>query len=365
MSFQATYSVYGLDLRNTYNKLRQSKDVTGGLDITKGTVPFWLNINSEKVKVQITRRGCVNIWHREQAYIHRAVEKLKPLAVNAEGEICKVWLPTNLQKIGSTRIASGPTEEGVSPKNAHDKLIVDKTRAAWREKLSNPHKILEIERDGESLKVDFSPFVENPHISYFESHLETGYPLFWNKIRRWKGSYSKLVERTTELAERTRLHVEQLEILPRYDRLRSSNGHVHYEQFLCFYFHAVSLELEGFIQFEVKIGESMHGEVKWYSLQMAQQGQFADSPSKNKILHLKRRIEEFHSDQNIYREFAEVFREGEGLNSQLADILVELEEVWAEVENNVPLKGWCKAGVKGKYEFGDVSTPKRCDGADS
>ncbi len=111
MSFQATYSVYGLDFENTYGKLRESEHVTGGLEVTKGTVPFWLNINNEKVKVQITNKGCVNIWHRERTYIDRAVEELKPLTVNRKGEQCEDWVLVNMQIIGSTRIATPLTEE--------------------------------------------------------------------------------------------------------------------------------------------------------------------------------------------------------------------------------------------------------------
>jgi hypothetical protein len=147
----------------------------------------------------------------------------------------------------------------------------------------NPNKILEIERDRKMvIIVDFSPFkVENLNIAYFESHLETGYPSLWKRIDEWEGSYSELVKRTTELIRKTQSHIEQPEILPRYNLLRHSNEYLNSEQFLWFYFRALSLELEGRILFEVETGESLRGEVKWYNLKMLD-NQFADSSNKKK-----------------------------------------------------------------------------------
>ena len=105
MSFQAIYSVYGSDLRNTYDKLMHSEKVTGGLDIVKGTASFWLNINSEKVKVQISNKGCINLWHSEREYLDIAVEALKHLVVDIKGEKCEDWVLMRLQSLGSRAIA--------------------------------------------------------------------------------------------------------------------------------------------------------------------------------------------------------------------------------------------------------------------
>ncbi|MFH0897458.1 MAG: hypothetical protein V1850_05370 [Candidatus Bathyarchaeota archaeon] len=110
MSIQVTYAIDGLDLQKTYDNLWESKLITG-LDSTKGTASLWLGINGESVKVQISNKGVVNIWHKEQTHIDGAVEKLKSLVINSEGGICKDWVLTNAQKIGSTRIASPLTEE--------------------------------------------------------------------------------------------------------------------------------------------------------------------------------------------------------------------------------------------------------------
>ncbi len=116
MSFQGTYAVADLDLENTYNKVGESKEITGRSDISKGTFFFWLNIDREKVRVQISK-NCVNIWHSEESYVDGAFEKLNPLIVNADGEKCEHWVLTNKQRIGSTSMATSLTEEvGLSPK---------------------------------------------------------------------------------------------------------------------------------------------------------------------------------------------------------------------------------------------------------
>jgi hypothetical protein len=111
LSFQATYAVYDLNFDKTYEKLQDSKDVSGLLDISRGTFSFWVNIDKLKVRVQITNNGNVNIWHSEKFYINKAAEKLKTLIVVADGEICQILLLTNLQKIGSTKIACPVNEE--------------------------------------------------------------------------------------------------------------------------------------------------------------------------------------------------------------------------------------------------------------
>ena len=56
------------------------------------------------------------------------------------------------------------------------------------------------------------------------------------------------------------------------------------------------MELEELMPFEVK--ETMHGEVKWYSLELVPSGYtFISSPNKDKILNFKRKIKELHSDK--------------------------------------------------------------------
>ncbi len=93
----------------------------------------------------------------------------------------------------------------------------------------------------------------------------------------------------------------------------------------------------------------MRGEVKWYDAGVGNY-RFASSPKKEKINRLKQRVEEFHKDSETFTEFIGIFNKGQELNNQLKDILNELEVIWTEVNNNVPLSGWCEAGVKAEYE---------------
>ena len=110
MSYQATYAVYGLDLRKNYNELEKSKDVKNITNINKGTFSFFLIVNKVPVRVQIANDS-LNIWHKKTTNIGTIEEKLKSLVVNANGERCDSWLRTRYQKIGSTPLASPLTEE--------------------------------------------------------------------------------------------------------------------------------------------------------------------------------------------------------------------------------------------------------------
>lgn len=235
-------------------------------------------------------------------------------------------------------------------RSSHHKRIANETMEAWRKTLSEPHKILLIGYgNGQELKIDFSPFLKNVQTSYFESHLESGYNPLWMNIRKWKDDYGVLVERTTKMAEKTSRYVEEPNILPKYDRLRHPEEYISYSQLLIGYFDKFSSEIEGYTRFEARLSESMREGKTRYDLYLGDY-QFANCPNKEKILELKGRVEELHADQTVYKEFTGIFEKGEQLNGQLKGILRELEKVWAEVNNNVPLQGWCEAGVKGKYE---------------
>ena len=49
-------------------------------------------------------------------------------------------------------------------------------------------------------------------------------------------------------------------------------------------------------------------------------------------------------------EFANILEESEQLNKRLKVFLQELKRVCVLVQNDVPLAGWCEAGINGKYE---------------
>jgi len=107
MAIQATYAVYGLDLDKTYEKLRASKDCGEiYIDRDKNTMSFWVEVDNEKVNVQISAKGAVNLWHRDENCIGKVVEKLKALTVNSEGEECREWQLRRMQKIGAKELAT-------------------------------------------------------------------------------------------------------------------------------------------------------------------------------------------------------------------------------------------------------------------
>jgi hypothetical protein len=231
----------------------------------------------------------------------------------------------------------------------HQKRIVNETREMWEDTLSGPRNVLKIEiKFPNEIFIGYNPFPKNEYITYFESHLQSGYKLLWAKIQRWKGEHTDLVKQTTDLAEETKRYVEELRILPKFDRL-NPNEYIDYNKFLLGFFDSVSLELQGFLQFQIIPQESMKNDVKWYSLAITGY-QYAESPNREKIYELKERVEEYHKQEKVLREFTDVFKRSEELNFKLGDIHQELRKVWAEVDNNVPLLGWCEAGIKGRYE---------------
>jgi len=105
MAIQATYVVYDLDDKRTHGKLEASKDVEGFNSDDKRNMSFWLDVDKEKVRVQIFTNGTVNLWHRDENCIGKAVEKLKAFTVNRQGEECRRWELTNMQRIGAAQLA--------------------------------------------------------------------------------------------------------------------------------------------------------------------------------------------------------------------------------------------------------------------
>lgn len=233
---------------------------------------------------------------------------------------------------------------------AHERRIVEEVRKAWEEQLSHPHKILNIQPFGESVRIDFSPFQTNPHVKYFEEHLKTGYPSLWKKIKAWRDAYSQLVSTTQALMEKTIQYMRDSSPLPEYNRLEHTAESIHYNQFILAYFNTLWSELEGQRNFEVKQTTTSRGEVKWYGLDLRPGYTFVDSPNHEKILEIERKIRQFHSDKRVFEEFNKIFQKGEWLNAQTRGILDELEKIWAEVDNNVLLSGRCEAGIKGSFE---------------
>ena len=120
MGLQATFGVCDLDFDKTYEKLREFNDVSSVSEISKGSFEFWLKIDSVRVKVQITNKGNMNMWHSEMVYIDKAIEKMKLLTVLVDGKKCEDLLLTNMQRIGSTKIASSITESVDIEKGTHD-----------------------------------------------------------------------------------------------------------------------------------------------------------------------------------------------------------------------------------------------------
>ena len=112
----------------------------------------------------------------------------------------------------------------------HQKRIVAETEAEWEKGLTNPHNILEIQREGrDSISVNFTPFSHTLQISYFESHLKTGYRLTWQEIQDWREAYSILVKRTERLAETIRSDLKSSQLLPEYDRRKHDEDYINYQ----------------------------------------------------------------------------------------------------------------------------------------
>jgi hypothetical protein len=111
MTFQVTYRVYGLDFENTYDNLQTKKNVQGLGDMTKGNFDFWLNTNGEKVHVQISHKGAVNLWHDTEECILEAIEEIKRLVVDQEGNKCQTWQLTEELRLGSEKLASNVAED--------------------------------------------------------------------------------------------------------------------------------------------------------------------------------------------------------------------------------------------------------------
>lgn len=211
-----------------------------------------------------------------------------------------------------------------------------------------PKNVLDFEIRNEDYHIICpSPFVENPQISLFEFHLKTGYNPLWEEIEKWKEAHQRLADQTEKLAEKTRLYIKQLNLLPEY-RPTVTGEYINYTQFPKKYFDSVLYELKFKTEFKVDVSQFMQGETKWFQLSI--DSTLAQSPNKEKIFELKGKIEEFHSNPLIFKEFKDIFDQSEELNAQLKEIFHEVENVWTKVENDVPLQGWCEAGVEGMYE---------------
>lgn len=234
-------------------------------------------------------------------------------------------------------------------RSEHYKRITDEATEAWSKAVPKQYNILYLEFVDGKVAVRASPFIETPNIIYFESHLETGYSTLWKKIENWKESYSKLVERTEKLIEKTSSHVKELNILPEYDRSQAMEEHINYALFPYGYFYQVWKEIEFKEPFKDQLSTYMSGNEKWYTISAADQA-FAQSLNEEKILYLRGEIEKFHNNQIVFKEFKDVFDESQKMNAQLPSIVIEVENVRAKVNNDVPLKGWCDTGLEGKYE---------------
>jgi len=235
-------------------------------------------------------------------------------------------------------------------RSAHQKLIGIKTDAAWRQGLQDPHQILDISREGrDGLKIDFSPFVQNAHVSYFESHLKTGYTPLWKKIQQWRDSYKNLVQRADQLASKIRNLIEASHILPSYHVLENASESINYPMFLVAYFHTIWSETEKYRTFEIKLEDYGRNNEIRHTLKILEYA-FADSENKEKILSLKQLIEQLHNDRGLHKEFLDIYEDGTKLNNQLRKLLPQLDQLWVQVQHNVTLEGSCDAGTKAKYE---------------
>lgn len=274
---------------------------------------------------------------------------LKPL--NALVDTSKVIVPTrdtDAMPAPKQQIELSQYENQILTE--HQKLIAVQSDLAWRQGLENPHPILYISREGrQALKIDFSPFVQNAHVSYFESHLMTGYTPLWKKIQQWRDSYSTLVKRAHQLASKIRNLLEDSDILPSYHVLKQPTQYIKYPMFLEAYFHTIWFEIEQDRTFEVKLRNYTRNTETLYTLKLSD-NTFADSPNKQKILGLKQLVEQLHNDRSLHKEFLDIYGDGTKLNNQLRELLSQLNQLWVQVQHNVKLEGSCDAGTKGKYE---------------
>ena len=159
MGFQATYRVYGLDFEKTYNCLQEANGVERLSDIVKGNFDFWLSIDGEKVFVQISNKGSVNVWHEDEACIQKAVKQLKKLVVGNEGKKCEKWIHKHQQTMGSEK-------------------LVTETRVTDEK----PSEILEPNPD------ELSPFMQFPRnrfaCSLAEEHVKRNYPEWYRRNKK-------------------------------------------------------------------------------------------------------------------------------------------------------------------------------------
>ncbi len=232
----------------------------------------------------------------------------------------------------------------------HQKMIVVDAEKVWEKGLTNPQHILDIQRKGrDGIEVNFTPFPSTLQISYFEAHLSSGYGLIWSKIVDWRKGYSALVERTEDLATKIRGEIMSVSILPPSDIRSHDREHIRYPIFLQGYFHAIRHELEKTRDFELEHGSYRHGDETRYTLAISDNN-FADSHTEKKILTLEAKVEELHNNSDFRVEFAEIAIESEKLTARMKELGGELRAIWVRVKNNVPLEGWCEAGIEGKYE---------------
>lgn len=194
--------------------------------------------------------------------------------------------------------------------------------------------------------VPTDPFVKSPQIAYFESHLETGYSNLWKKIQTWRNSRKKLFDRTTLLVNKTLSTLNEYDMLPEYDKRRPDQESIHYQHLVECIFSEILADLNNWRDFYVEVEKLMRGDSYLYRLSFKDKWNPASSPDEKKILVLKEKVENFIKDKLILKEFKDIFEIERNLNRQLKDFLVSLEQIYTEVNNDIPLKGICEIEEK-------------------
>jgi hypothetical protein len=211
MSYQATYSVYPqIDFKKTYERLEKSQCVRGGFELFQGILPFWLEVEGELVKVEISSKkgkSTVNIWHENRDYIVKATEKLKTLILNGGGKPCKKWLLVNLQKIGAEKVAL-PITEGELPKHLIELVGLQRklehSRLLVREIISMGSDYLDYSRLSEADLIHLFSIDCALRHKHFMQHIKLGYPEVYEKIkelRRFEKSAKEKYDRFSEAVE--------------------------------------------------------------------------------------------------------------------------------------------------------------------
>ena len=221
----------------------------------------------------------------------------------------------------------------------HERKMVESSRGLWDPAMSSVGNILYVSRDYDEVRPSPSPFGSNQTVSYFESHLEKGYPEIWGALRRCENRHAALSAETLKLVEDIRSTIAGQTTIPPYDRKTPGSDHISYGQLLVEFFSGMATEVEGPRVLRLSIAES-HGDGVSYGLDMMH-GPCSTSRDREKTEALRTVVMRIHDDSNVRRGFEHIYHESEKLNGDLKDVREKLEYVWSVVDNGGQLEGTC------------------------